>query len=147
MNSFEGCVSYFTLVREFAKRAATPQGDVRFGPRADIGAGFNGSSSWSTGLHRRVIHCEPLQENSNLILTAIRGYKAPIPSDSGFLPFYNRAIVINHFRLPANKNGETAHDNHDEGNGRLRRSDRIWACSCPIYSGLTGSDGPEFFPD
>jgi hypothetical protein len=36
MNSFEGCVSYFTLVREFREEGATPQGYVRSGPKADM---------------------------------------------------------------------------------------------------------------
>src|SRR5262245_14772761 len=83
--------------------------NVCFGPKADIGRvlmvarhgplACNGVSSIAGPL---------LQEKQQSQSYAIRGYKVPIPSDSGFLPTYNRAIAINHFRLPANKDGETA---------------------------------------
>jgi hypothetical protein len=56
MNWFEGCVSYFTLVEgfrpgNFAKRAATPQGDVRFGSKEDFRTAKNHLRFTSTSGH------------------------------------------------------------------------------------------------
>src|SRR5262245_53334190 len=75
------------------------------------------------------------------------GIRSPIPSDTGFLPTYNRAIAINHFTLPTNRNRETANESRDKGHGWPGRSDRIRAHHCSIHSGLAGCDRTEFLPD